>query len=90
MNLHNVRQVICEHPHNQTITVEVGTRESAVWITIDWWDDNARLIVQALAREVRVNSDLMLLYQYLGEEGRVIHLSLDIAQQTIRYLKETN
>ncbi|QHB48021.1 hypothetical protein CHF21_10 [Pseudomonas phage CHF21] len=90
MNLHNVRQVICEHPHNQTITVEVGTRESAVRITIDWWDDNARLIVQALAREVRVNSDLMLLYQYLGEEGRVIHLSLDIAQQTIRYLKETN
>ncbi len=90
MNLHNVRQVICEHPHNQTITVEVGTRESAVRITIDWWDDNARLIVQALAREVRVNPDLMLLYQYLGEEGRVIHLSLDIAQQTIRYLKETN
>lgn len=90
MNLHNVRQVIYEHPHNQTITVEVGTRESAVRITIDWWDDNASLIVQALAREVRVNPDFMLLYQYLGEEGRVIHLSLDIAQQTIRYLKETN
>ncbi|QNJ57497.1 hypothetical protein [Pseudomonas phage PlaquesPlease] len=90
MNLENVRQIVAEHPHNQTVTVEVGTRESAVRITIDYFDRNARLIVQALAREVHVNPDLMLLYRYLYEEGRVIHLSLDIAQQTIKYLKETN
>ncbi|AHZ94990.1 hypothetical protein phiPSA2_09 [Pseudomonas phage phiPSA2] len=90
MNLQNVRQIVADHPHNQTVTIEVGTRESAVRITIDYFDHNARLIVQALAREVRVNPDLMLLYQFLAEEGRVIHLSLDIAQQTIQYLKETN
>ncbi|QNJ57445.1 hypothetical protein [Pseudomonas phage Waldo5] len=35
-------------------------------------------------------NDLVMLYEYLKESGRVIHLTSDIAYQTIQFLKETN
>lgn len=71
--------------------VEVGTKDSAVCISIDFWQPQeifrewSRFAVEHLT-----HPDLVMLYEYLKESGRIINMTADIADKTIQYLKETN
>ncbi|QZA71363.1 hypothetical protein ALEA_13 [Pseudomonas phage ALEA] len=88
-----IRQVLTRNPCNLSITVEVGTRDSAIRIEIFDHDlrlDDMRHWVHIPAQVAQPSPDLVMLYEYLKESGRVIHLTPDIAKQTIQFLKETN
>lgn len=70
--------------------VEVGTKDSSVRISIDFWQPQEAFRDWArFAEEHHTHPDLVMLYEYLKESGRVIHLTADIADKTIQYLKET-
>lgn len=89
----SIRQIIIRNPVNLTITIEVGTRDSA--IRIEGLESTVRTLdmnhwVHGVVKALEPNPDLVMLYEYLKESGRVIHLTPDIAAQTIRFLKETN
>lgn len=94
-----IRQLITVNPCWKTTQVEVGTRDSAIRIEFDdidlfenanrgprWYD----LMHEAHQGRPQPNPDLVMLYEYLKESGRVIHLTPNIAFQTIQFLKETN
>jgi hypothetical protein len=72
--------------------IEVGNKDSAIRVRSDYF----RLPVSAKDWAIHAQTqfgphpDLVMLYEYLKESGRVIHLTDNIAMQTIRYLKETN
>ena len=72
--------------------IEVGNRDCAIRISGYYWEDNPVIghWVKEAERICAAPDDLVLLYEYLKESGRVIHLTSDIAYQTIQYLKETN
>ncbi|AUV61719.1 hypothetical protein HOS76_gp25 [Pseudomonas phage Henninger] len=93
-----IRQQVVIHQDTRSVTVEVGTRESA--IRVKFFDED---IYQAAKRSPRdrfvhemrgdphtIHPDFKMLYEYLADPGRVIHMTPDIAYQTIDYLKETN
>jgi len=88
-----IRQLITRNPINLTVVVEVGTRDSA--IRIELFDheipvDDMRHWVHWPAKTHQPKPDLVMLYEYLKESGRVIHLTPSVAAQTIQFLKETN
>lgn len=74
-----------------TVMIEVGTRESAIRITVSEFDFALWGHWTGYSKQTgKVHPDLLGLYDYLKENGRVIHLTDSVAHQTIRYLKETN
>ncbi|MGV8919570.1 MAG: hypothetical protein ACOH2R_17515 [Pseudomonas sp.] len=78
---------------NLSTCVEVGTRDSSIRIEV--FDhqpvrDMYYWVNYPACRAEAINTDLVMLYEYLKEPGRVINLTADIASQTIKFLKETN
>lgn len=96
-----IRQVITTNPCHKTTLLEIGTKDSAIRIEFDDWQlyETANrgprwydLIHEQHHRHLPkpIDPDLVMLYEYLKESGRVIHLTPNIAFQTIQFLKETN
>lgn len=69
--------------HDLRRVIEIGTRMSVLRVKL--MDDTKGSIFRE-----GLGKDLVDLYLYLRQEGRVVVLDYDIAMQTIQYLKETN
>lgn len=79
--------------------VEIGRKESAVRIEdimagptfLDAYRNKRVSGRPAITGEPAIQfafEDLKLLHEYLHEQGRVVHISGNVAAQTIQYLKE--
>ncbi|WZX11473.1 hypothetical protein YZUPF006_000011 [Pseudomonas phage YZU-PF-006] len=87
-----IRQIHEKRSMDCTNIIEVGTRDSAIRVSETFFVDSPEFIGWARYAEMahRPHPDLVMLYEYLKESGRVIHLTPTIASQTIQFLKETN
>uniref|UniRef100_A0AAU6W2T7 Uncharacterized protein n=1 Tax=Pseudomonas phage Ghuch01 TaxID=3138535 RepID=A0AAU6W2T7_9CAUD len=96
-----IRQIITTNPCYKTTLLEIGTKDSAIRIEFDdidlyettsrgprWYDLIHEQHHQRLPKPI--DPDLVMLYEYLKDSGRVVHLTPNIAFQTIQFLKETN